>query len=225
VLAQDDTPMPDSMMPGLFDAAAFVAAWAIMMTAMMLPSAIPMIALYGVVQRNMAGAGQRAVSQAVFTSVYVAVWAAVGVPIYLASIVVARQSAARNSQVPYALAAVLILGGLYQFTPLKRACLRLCRNPLSFLLERTRSGYRGSLQLGLEHAGYCVGCCWALMVVLVAAGAMALNWSLLIAALVFLEKVVPRGERSAAAAGAVLLLLGVAAAVHPDLAMALCPHA
>jgi predicted metal-binding membrane protein len=121
------------------------------------------------------------------------------------------------------LGAVLVAAGVYQFTPLKRACLRVCRNPLSFLLTRSRAGYRGTLGLALEHAAYCVGCCWGLMVVLVAAGAMALHWVLLIAAVVFVEKLLPRGEWTAAIVGSGLLLLGLAVVVHPDLAMVLRP--
>jgi predicted metal-binding membrane protein len=145
-----------------------------------------------------------------------------GVPIYLASVLISSQSGL-NDVLPYALAIVLILAGTYQLTPLKRACLRVCRNPLSFLMARSRTGYRASLALALEHAAYCLGCCWGLMLVLVAAGAMALNWVLLIAAVVFIEKVFPRGEWTAAAAGGALVVLGVAVAVRPDLAMVLRP--
>ena len=209
-------------MPDLLDAVGFLVAWGIMMVAMMLPSAVPMIALYGAVRRNAAKAGQNSVSEAVFTLVYVTVWVLMGVPIYLGSVVIANQPQL-EPVLPYALAAVLILAGVYQLTPLKRACLRVCRNPLSFFMSRSRTGYRGSFELALEHAAYCVGCCWGLMVVLVAAGAMALNWVLLIAAIVFIEKILPRGEWSAAVAGAALVGVGVAVAVHPDLAMMLRP--
>jgi predicted metal-binding membrane protein len=215
--------MPSSA-PGLMEAAAFVAAWGVMMVAMMLPSAIPMISLYAVLRRNGSRTGQRAVSESVFTLVYIAVWVAVGVPVYIASVVISGQSGL-DDVVPYALAVVLILAGVYQLTPLKRVCLRVCRNPLSFFMARSRTGYRGSLGLAFEHAAYCLGCCWGLMVVLVAAGAMALNWVLLIAAVVFIEKVLPRGEWSAALAGAALVVLGLAVALDPDLAMAIRPSA
>jgi predicted metal-binding membrane protein len=214
--------MGTASMLDLAEAVGFLVAWGIMMVAMMLPSAIPMIALYGVIQRNAASSGQKGLSEAWFALVYIAVWVGIGVPIYLVSVLIASQQQL-ESVLPYALAVVLILAGVYQVTPLKRACLRVCRNPLSFFMARSRTGYRGSLALAAEHAAYCVGCCWGLMVVLVAAGAMALNWVLLIAALVFVEKVLPRGEWSAGIAGAALVALGLAVAVRPDLAMIIRP--
>lgn len=209
-------------MADLIDGIGFLLAWGIMMVAMMLPSAVPMIALYAVVRRNAAKTGRKSLSEVAFTCIYVAVWVAMGVPIYLGSLVIADQPQL-EPMLPYALAAVLILAGVYQLTPLKRACLRVCRNPLSFFMSRSRTGYRGSFELALEHAAYCVGCCWGLMLVLVAAGAMALNWVLLIAALVFIEKILPRGEWSASLAGAALVALGLAVALRPDLAMIIRP--
>jgi len=111
----------------------------------------------------------------------------------------------------------LLAAGLFQLSPLKRACLRACRSPLGFLLGHWRAGLRGSLVLGWSHALYCLGCCWALMVVLVAAGAMGLAWVLLITAVVAAEKLLPRGEWIARATGGAFLVLGMAAAVYPDL--------
>ena len=220
LLAQPAMAMP--AMPDPVDAIGFLVAWGIMMIAMMLPSAVPMIALYGVVRRNAAKTGQASLREAVFTLVYVAVWVAMGVPVYVGSVFIANQPQL-EPVLPYALAAVLVLAGVYQLTPLKRACLRVCRNPLSFFMARSRTGYRGSFELALEHAAYCVGCCWGLMLVLVAAGAMALNWVLLIAAIVFIEKILPRGEWSAAVAGAALIALGLAVALRPELAMIIHP--
>ena len=219
VVLQAQSPMPDT---GTVDFVAFLGAWGIMMTAMMLPSAAPMIALYSVIRRGSAGAGRVGVSTAVFALVYLAVWVALGVPVYLASLIISGQPALADL-LPYATAAVLVVAGMYQFTSLKRACLRVCRSPLSFLMARARSGYRGSLGLALEHAAYCLGCCWGLMVVLVAAGAMALQWVLLIASVVFVEKLLPRGEWTARLVGGVLVLLGATVAIHPDLAMMLRP--
>ena len=89
--------------------------------------------------------------------------------------------------------------------------------PLTFLTERWQSGYACTLRLGLGHAVYCVGCCWGLMAVLVAAGAMSLPWVLLIAAIVFAEKVLPRGEWSVRTVGGSLVLLALAVAINPDL--------
>jgi predicted metal-binding membrane protein len=217
---------PQMAMPAMFDfpdAIVFLVAWGIMMIAMMLPSAVPMITLYGVVERNAAKTGHKSLPESIFALVYVVVWVLIGLPIYLGSVIIANQDQL-EPVLPYALALVLILAGVYQLTPLKRACLRVCRNPLSFFMSRSRTGYRGSFELALEHAAYCVGCCWGLMLVLVAAGAMALNWVLLIAAIVFVEKILPRGEWSASVAGVALVALGIAVALRPDLAMIIRPE-
>jgi predicted metal-binding membrane protein len=112
------------------------------------------------------------------------------VPVYLASVWLGATGA---ELVPYGVALVLIAAGTCQLSPLKQVCLRACRSPLGFLLGRWRAGPAGSLVLGMAHALYCVGCCWALMVVLVAAGAMGLSWVLLIASLVSAEKLLPGG--------------------------------
>jgi len=207
---------PDMMMTMFMpmtvsDGLAFVASWGVMMTAMMLPSALPMIGLYGATQR---GPAARGVPVVVFAFVYLAVWAAFGAPVYVAhTFLMALPPAA----FAYGIAAVLIAAGAFQLSPLKQACLRVCRSPLGFMLGHWRAGLRGSLGLGWSHAVYCLGCCWALMVVLVAAGAMGLAWVLLIAAVVAAEKLLPRGEWIARATGGVLLLLGVAVALRPAL--------
>ena len=199
------------------DALLFTAMWGVMMAGMMLPSALPMVALYALVSR-----GQRAVPVWLFAAAYVAVWLLVGVPVYLASVGVAAVAETGGAGwLPYALAAVLVAAGAYQFSAVKRVCLKNCQGPLGFLMERFRSGYAATLRLGLAHAAYCVGCCWGLMAILVAAGAMSLPWVLLIAAAVFAEKVLPRGEWTARGVGAVLIALGAAVALNPELAMVL----
>jgi predicted metal-binding membrane protein len=214
---------PDMMMTMFMpmtvsDGLAFVMSWGIMMTAMMLPSALPMISLYGATQRGMAAPGPRGVPVAVFAFVYLAVWAAFGAPVYVAhTFLMALPPAA----FAYGIAAILLAAGGFQLSPLKHACLRACRSPLGFLLGHWRAGLRGSLRLGWSHAIYCLGCCWALMVVLVAAGAMGLAWVLLITAAVAAEKLLPRGEWIARATGGALLLLGVAVMLRPDLVTAL----
>jgi predicted metal-binding membrane protein len=219
LLLQAQTPVAAS---GSLEAASFLAAWGIMMAAMMLPSATPMISLYSVLHRNSSANAPPGIPTALFALVYLLVWLAFGVPVYITSAIVDSR-AELGDVLPYALAVVLVGAGVYQLTPLKRACLRVCRSPLGFLLARTRSGYTGTFRLALEHAAYCVGCCWALMVVLVAAGAMSLQWVLLVAAVVFIEKLLPGGEWTARVVGVGLVLLGLAVAVNPDLAMVLRP--
>ena len=209
--------MDMAMTPTVIEGLAFVAAWAVMMAAMMLPSALPMIGLYAATQRN-ASPGRRVVSVALFTTIYLGLWALTGVPIYLGSVAL---SAVTPNALAYVSAGVLIVAGIFQVSPLKQVCLRHCRSPLGFLFGHWREGWQGGLAMGWAHALYCLGCCWALMVVLVAAGAMGLPWVLLIAAVVAAEKLLPRGEWVARVTGVALVLLGVAVAVRPGLAVAL----
>ena len=218
-MAMDDMAGMDMVMaPAWFDGLAFVAAWAVMMAAMMLPSALPMIGLYAATQRNAAGMVPKAVPVTLFTLIYLGLWAATGVPIYLASVAL---STASSDVRTYVIAGVLVAAGIFQVSPLKQVCLRRCRSPLGFYLGHWRGGWRGGLTIGWAHAVYCLGCCWALMVVLVVAGAMGLVWVLLISAVVAAEKLLPRGEWIARATGVALVLLGVAMVVRPDLAAAL----
>jgi predicted metal-binding membrane protein len=195
----------------------FVIAWLVMMAAMMLPSAAPLVLLYRV-----AGPGARPINTVFLTAGYLIVWAGVGLPAFAAQQAL-RMAASDASMVarslPYAVAAVLGLAGLYQFTPLKEACLRQCRSPLDFLMQRWHGGGPvAAMRLGAEHGVYCVGCCWGLTAVLVVAGAMSLAWVTLIALLVFVEKVLPFGRRAGQLSGALLLLLAVAVAIRPEVA-------
>jgi len=153
-----------------------------------------------------------------FTLVYLALWAATGVPMYLASAALDRLQA---PGLAYVVAAVLVVAGLFQLSPLKQICLRHCRSPMGFFLGHWRDGWPGTLRMGWSHALYCLGCCWALMVVLVAAGAMGLAWVLLIAVAVTVEKLAPGGPWIARAFGAALVVLGLVVAVRPGLALAL----
>ena len=210
--------MEMAMAPTLRDGAAFVVAWAVMMAAMMLPSALPMIGVYAAMQRSEPSTSARAVAVGAFALTYVVLWAITGVPIYFASVVLMALSPAALA---YTIAAVLVVAGVFQFSPLKQVCLRHCRSPLGFLLGHWRAGWRGGAGMGWAHALYCLGCCWALMVVLVVAGAMGLPWVLLIACVVAAEKILPRGEWIARTTGVVLALLGLAVAVRPELATAL----
>jgi len=208
----------------LAGATAFLVAWGIMMTAMMLPSATPMIALYGAVRRNLSQTGQAGIPTPLFALIYLALWLATGLPIYAAGVAVDAAAGTFPTVaglLPYVLALTLAAAGIYQFSPLKRACLRVCASPLSFLIGRWRGGYLGTFRMGLEHAVNCIGCCWGLMVVLVAAGAMSLPWVLSIAAVVFAEKIVPRGEWVARVAGGLLIVLGLLVVAQPGLAAAM----
>ena len=198
--------------PGGF--AAFVAAWAAMMAAMMFPAAAPMLLLFHAVSARRRAGGGASVPTWVFAAGYLLVWTAVGavawVLVRLGSELAGRLGAGeRAAWGPVALGGVLVVAGLYQLTPLKRVCLDRCRTPAAFVMQHWRDGRRGALRMGVVHGAYCLGCCWALFAVLVAAGVMSLAWMLLLTLVVFAEKALPAGGRTARVVGAALLLLGV----------------
>ena len=207
------------MTPGVAEGTTFVLEWGVMMAAMMLPSAAPMILLYGTVRRRLAADGERAIPAWMFGATYVVIWALTGVPVYagyVAATALTMCCAWVSRAAPYLVSGVLIAAGLYQLTPLKRACLAQCESPLSFLMTRWRSGHAATLMLAVKHALYCIGCCWALMLILVAAGMMGIWWVTGIALVVFAEKILPHGKRVATSVGVVLVGLGLAVAATPE---------
>jgi predicted metal-binding membrane protein len=197
---------------------AFVFAWAVMMAAMMFPAAAPMIVLFQATAARRKAAGRAFVPTWVFVAGYLLVWTVIGgltwVLIQVASDVAGQFGAAdREMWAPLALGTILVLAGLYQLTPLKRVCLDHCRSPFGFVMQHWREGYGGALRMGVVHGLYCLGCCWALFAVLVAAGVMSLAWMLLLTLVVFAEKVLPFGRRASQVVGVVFLVLGVVVAV------------
>jgi predicted metal-binding membrane protein len=196
--------MDMAMTPTFEDGLVYVAAWAVMMAAMMLPSALPMIGLYAATQRNASSRLLGAGAIALFALVYLALWAATGVPIYLANVAL---SALGPRTLAYTIATVLVVAGVFQVTALKQACLRGCRSPLGFLLGRWRPGWRGALALGTRHGAYCLGCCWAVMALLFAAGVMNLLWVAGLSLFVLAEKLAPR--QVSRAGGAAMVAAGV----------------
>jgi predicted metal-binding membrane protein len=191
---------------------AFLVAWVAMMAAMMFPAILPVVRLYA-----RAAANGRAAPVAVFVGGYIALWGLVGVPAYFAW---SRLNGPLMDGSPWAgrvAGAVAVAAGLYQLTPLKSVCLRHCRSPLSFFLHHGKHLDRptGAFVAGGRHGVFCVGCCWMLMALLIAFGAMQLAWMLILAVLILLEKAAPFGEQLARVAGALLLVLGVVLLVHP----------
>ena len=184
------------------------AMWAVMMVAMMLPSALPMLLLYGGVARRSvpAAAGRRQIYA--FAAGYVVVWAAFSVGAtalqrMLASLLVVSPMMEVTS--PVAGAALLVIAGVYQLTPIKHACLRTCQSPLGFLMSRWRPGSAGAFRMGLEHGVLCVGCCWALMLLLFAGGVMNLAVIATLTALVAFEKLTRFGVQGARISGVLLI--------------------
>jgi predicted metal-binding membrane protein len=186
------------------------AMWALMMVAMMLPSASPMILIYARVARHNFGASAGP-GIAVFALSYLLVWSAFSLAAAIAQAVLVQSGvvdAMRLEVGDVRLAGgLLIAAGLYQLTPLKAACLENCRSPLAFLGRGIRPGAAGALRLGIGHGLYCLGCCWVLMLLLFVGGVMNLAWVAGLALIVAAEKLFPwRGVRLALAA--VLLAAG-----------------
>jgi predicted metal-binding membrane protein len=154
---------------------------------------------------------------AAFVAGYLVVWAAVGIVGWAASM--AADAIVMPEQRAVAVAAILLLAGVYQFTPLKSTCLRACRTPADFLMTHWRRGLSGQLRLGGEHGLYCLGCCWALMALFVGVGAMSLVWAAGIALVVLVEKVRPEGVAFGRIAGAVLIAAAAIVFARPELAM------
>jgi predicted metal-binding membrane protein len=203
------------MMTGTWDAPHLVllwAMWAVMMTAMMLPSAAPLILLYaGALRtRGLGHSGRRIYALA---AGYVLVWAvfsagATALQRALSSALVLTPM--MEPAAPWVAVAILTAAGLYQLTPLKGACLRACRSPLAYLLQQWRSGDAVSaFRMGLRHGLHCLGCCWAMMLLLFAGGVMNLVVIVALTAWVLAEKLAPFGEQTAKASGFVLLALAV----------------
>ena len=178
--------------------------WAVMMVAMMVPSAAPMILAFANINRRRQQQGNPYVSTAVFLSGYLLVWAGFSVAATLAQFaliftILGYSLMAGSTNI---IAGILLLAaGLFQLSPLKNVCLRHCRTPMGFITNDWREGGRGALVMGLHHGGYCLGCCWALMGLLFVLGLMNLFWIAALAALVLVEKLLPAGQWFGRAAG------------------------
>ena len=187
------------------------AMWAVMMLGMMLPSASPMLLLYGVVVRRSAP-GSAAGQVYALAAGYLIVWTifslgATALQRVLGALLLVSPMMEVTS--PAVGAALLFIAGVYQLTPLKLACLRTCQSPLGFLMSRQREGVSGALKMGFEHGTYCVGCCWALMLLLFAGGVMNLTVIAALTAFVAFEKLTPFGVHGARISGMFLLAAAV----------------
>jgi predicted metal-binding membrane protein len=215
----------DMMMPS--DLVLTLALWLVMMVAMMTPSVSPTLLMYTSILRSRApqpnrtlnagpraesgfrrgvGAAQRPfVLAGAFLFGYLLVWSGFSIAAAVA------QSGLHDTVSSAALAggAVLVAAGVFQFTPLKHACLSRCRSPQGFFITEWREGARGALSMGLKHGAYCLGCCWLLMSLLFVTGAMNIFWMAVLAIYVLVEKVVPAGIWLSRAAGLVLVGAGV----------------
>jgi predicted metal-binding membrane protein len=211
VLARGMAGMTGTMGLGL---AVFVPIWTLMMAAMMLPSVAPAASLYARTVQ-----GNRTARIAGLVAGYLGVWAAAGLPAYGLAWLAGWLTGKHPSAAHVLAVAIFAVCGLYQLSSLKDRCLTHCRSPLGLLLHY--GSYRGrfrDLRVGAHHGAYCLGCCWGLMVILVAVGVMNIVVMVGLAALVLIEKVWARGPAAGRLAGAAALALAVATIWLPWLA-------
>jgi predicted metal-binding membrane protein len=207
---------PGTMGYGL---AGFLAFWTVMMAAMMLPGVAPVGGLYArAIRVQAAGRQTRAARVAGLVSGYLFTWAAFGLAAFAIADLTGRLASDHPDAARWAGAAVLVAAGAYQFTPVKNRCLSHCRSPLGIVLHV--GSYRGPLRdvrAGLYHGAYCIGCCWGLMVALIALGVMDLRWMAALAAVVVLERTWRYGWATAYVVGVALIVLGLLAPSHPGI--------
>jgi predicted metal-binding membrane protein len=184
--------------------------WAVMMLAMMVPSASPMIETYAriVRSRNPASAS----NLWLFAAAYIVVWTLFSAAATTGQIALQRGALITTGFVttPLVSGIILAVAGLYQLTPLKKVCLGHCRSPLGFFMTEWRDGAAGAFKMGLKHGAFCVGCCWMLMALLFVLGVMNLLWVAAISVFVLLEKVTPYGRAIARITGVAMLVCGFA---------------
>ena len=196
----------------------FLGVWALMMAAMMLPALAPFTSTYLRSIRAVRSSRVRAFRTASLVAGYLLTWIGFGVVAYGAAALSGLLAEQGPDLAPWVGAGVLLAAGAYQLTPLKDFCLRHCRSPVAFLLHV--SNYKGRLRdvrVGLYHGVYCVGCCWGLMLVLIAVGVMNLAWMAAITVVVFLEKTWKHGTVFSRVTGAALIAFALFVPAHPEL--------
>jgi predicted metal-binding membrane protein len=203
------------------DLALLAVMWIVMMVAMMLPSASPMLLLYTKTLNARLGEAAILPRSALFVGGYLAAWT--GFSLVAAALQWELHAAALLSPMMVSTHALLgsgllIAAGVYQWTPLKQSCLRRCRSPLGFLLTEWREGATGAFVMGLRHGLFCVGCCWALMALLFVTGVMNLVWVAAIAVFVLIEKIAPAGAWIARGSGAMMIAYGLLLLLEPGVA-------
>jgi len=218
VVARHMGPMPGTMGLGV---GSFVAVWALMMTAMMLPSVTPFASLY-----TRSFTEHRGVRLAAFGSGYLLVWSLAAIPAYGLAWLADRFGGSHPLAATGLAVAIFAGCGIYQLTPIKDRCLARCRSPLGFVFKF--GAYRGrtrDLRVGLYHGALCLACCWGLMALLVAFGLMNLTAMVVLAAVVLVEKTSPWGSRFSRALGVMALVLAVVVVFAPGVAPGLHPAA
>jgi predicted metal-binding membrane protein len=190
--------------------------WAIMMVAMMLPSAAPMLLTFAAVARNRRRSDRPYVPVAVFAAGYLTIWGLFSILATAGQWLLHRAallSPMMASSSVFLAGVLLLAAGVFQFTPLKRSCLTRCRGPLDFIMTR----WRGAFGMGIEHGAFCAGCCWALMALLFVLGVMNILWITALTIVVALEKILPRAKWFSSASGIALVCWGIWVMLSPHL--------
>ena len=199
----------------MLGAGLFLGVWVVMMVAMMFPSVAPMVLTHARIVRSR---GEGAAPTISFVLGYLVVWTAAGlVPLAVIQLLGSSVASPLSGWLPRLGGTVVLLSGVYQLTPLKNACLRACRSPLSFVLAHDfGGGAPAAARAGVSHGLYCLGCCWALMAVLAVLGLMNLVWMAVFAVVFFLEKNWRQGVVLARVVGVACLVVGAVVLVRPD---------
>ena len=190
-----------------------LAMWWVMMIAMMLPSAAPTILLAAALNRRSTSDRPPFGTATFFTVGYLLAWFIFSLVAMVGQLVLESSgllSSMMHSTSTYLTAGLLLAAGVWQFSPIKQACLRHCRSPVEFITRHRRPGNRGALVMGLHHGTYCLGCCWFLMVLLFAGGVMNIYWIAGLALFVLVEKMFSRGVWFGRIAGAGFIVIGTA---------------
>ncbi len=199
--------MADGMALGFLG---FIGVWTVMMAAMMLPSVMPAVWLFATVAPSRTQFGYRPAPTALFVAGYLGAWALAGAGVALLNTVTNVTMGGWGQPI---VGSALIVAGAYQLTRWKALCLGHCRAPIQFFMAHWHDGLRGALRMGAHHGFYCMGCCWGLMLAMIALGMMDPVWMGLIALLIFFENVSPWGERVALLSGVALIIIGAGMAV------------
>jgi len=206
--------MPMGAQSWLLEATLMILMWAVMMVAMMLPSAAPMLSTYSRIAAPREG--YRAYHVWMFAAGYFVVWTVFSLAATILQYALQSAAIISNGLRTTSLAGglILVVTGVYQLTPLKNICLKRCRTPVGFFMTSWRDGTRGAFKMGLEHGAFCTGCCWMLMALLFVAGVMNLAWVAAISVLVLLEKAAPFGRAIALASGVAMIAGGLVLAIR-----------
>lgn len=203
----------------------YTATWTAGMAAMMFPAIVPMVLLYNkLITNNPSDSSQEIVELnfpysfkvILFVGMYLVVWALTGIVLLFGWSVpmnIIATMPANNNNIGIIFGSILIISGIYQFTPLKNKCIGYCESPLSFFMRRWQTGIWGAIKMGTYHGLYCLGCCWPYFLIMVALGWMNLLWMGLFVAIIFGEKMWSKGIWIARGAGIALIVIGISSSM------------